>query len=235
MIKIINQRVLRREMRKIINYGLALGKTTKTQPLYPTPSGLNIKVHKNPFLDTTDDVWAMYRVHKEVKCGGVPNHIPDGYTKSGGLGFCNKEIKDRDIMFSIQKAPKRDPKTLSVDKDEQMQYLKSRVKIGDVITPPHFYIKDPQLQPHYYIDELWSKGKNTGTNAIKSIVLDSLNDPQTQGRVLLEASRIDGKTHPVGFYYKLGFRSTSPRINERCAKWLAEGGKLENAPWGGGW
>lgn len=57
MIKIINQRVLRREMRKIINYGLALGKTTKTQPLYPTPSGLNIKVPKNPFLDTTDDVW----------------------------------------------------------------------------------------------------------------------------------------------------------------------------------
>ena len=48
--------------------------------------------------------------------------------------------------------------------------------------------------------------------------------------MLIDACCIDGKTAPGGFYYKLGFRFTNPTENEACAKWLAAGGKRENAP-----
>lgn len=236
MIKAINQKYLLTEMRDIIEHVFELGKTTKKQPLYPTPSGMNIKVPQNPFLDTTNV--AMCRARKDAACDSVFAPIPDGYTKDGGIGFFSKEIKDKDIILEIQKPPKKDPKDrlglCSVDEEEMRQYLDNRVKIGELITPPHFYRKQLQLEPHYYIDELWSQGKNTGTNAIKDVVMQSLDDPQTQGRVLLNACCIDGKTDPTGFYYKLGFRSTNPYTNNECAKWLAEGGKRENAPCMGG-
>lgn len=85
---------------------------------------------------------------------------------------------------------------------------------------------------HYYIDQLFGDGKGAGTRQVQDIVLKSLKDPQTRGRVLLEAACIDGhKTHPAGFYYKLGFRHTREDDNIELAKWLKEGGKRENAPW----
>lgn len=85
---------------------------------------------------------------------------------------------------------------------------------------------------HYYIDQLFGDGKGAGTRQVQDIVLESLKDPETRGRVLLEAASIDGhKSHPAGFYYKLGFRHTCDDGNIELAKWLKEGGKRENAPW----
>lgn len=81
-----------------------------------------------------------------------------------------------------------------------------------------------------HIGKLWSGGKGTGTKAVQDVVRQSLNNPRTCGRVILEACCIDGKTAPGGFYYKLGFRFADPNKNEECAKWLASGGKRENAP-----
>lgn len=95
--------------------------------------------------------------------------------------------------------------------------------------PPHYediYV----LLPHYRIDELWSRGKGTGKAAVKNVVLSSLMNPKTKGRVTLDACCIDGKTSPAGFYYKLGFRMPDPYSNEELEQWVKNGGNRENAP-----
>ena len=97
---------------------------------------------------------------------------------------------------------------------------------------PDYYIKKGNWSDHYYIDQLFGDNKGAGTRQVQKIVLQSLKDSQTRGRVLLEAASIDGyKTHPAGFYYKLGFRHTCEDFDLKLAKWLKEGGKKENAPW----
>ena len=221
MIIRINQPYLKQAMQEIILNGLQLGKTTVTKgkAIYPTPSGMNIKIPQNPFLNSYNQARIQY--HKEIDCDTLLHPIPDGYTKDIGLGFCNRETKE-DLILTIAKN--------AIKPEFGNRFRDLKVKIGELITPPHLYLKGPQLRPHYYIDELWSTGKNTGTNAIKDVVLHSVNDIDTQGRVMLEACSIDGRTSPVGFYYKLGFRATDPETNNRCAKWLAEGGKRYNAP-----
>ena len=84
---------------------------------------------------------------------------------------------------------------------------------------------------HYYVEELYGDGNGAGTQQVQRVVLNSLRDSQTRGRVLLDAASIDGRTHPAGFYYKLGFRHTCEDNNIKLAKWLKGGGKKKNAPW----
>lgn len=215
-----NQQYLNSTMQELLMNGLKLGKNaSKNKDVYPTPSGLNVKIPQNPFIKT--QLNAIVRYHKEADYDTVFNSIPDGYTTNRTMGFCDRESK-QDLTLIIAKR---------AVKARFGNYFKDlKVKIGELITPPHLYLKDPKLKPHYYIDELWSLGKDTGTNAIKSVVLQSLKDSDTQGRVMLDACCIDGFTSPVGFYYKLGFRATDPSINEKCAKWLSEGGKKETSP-----
>ena len=94
------------------------------------------------------------------------------------------------------------------------------------------YVTKGKWSSHYYVYELFGDGNSAGTRQIQRVVLDSLKDSQTRGRVLLEAASIDGgKTHPAGFYYKLGFRHTCEDFNIKLDKWLKAGGEKENSPW----
>lgn len=82
-----------------------------------------------------------------------------------------------------------------------------------------------------YIDKVYASGNGSGTKEIKKIVAESLANPTTQGRVALSAECLNSqKGHPLGFYYKLGFRSVNEKYNKACEKWLAAGGKKEMAP-----
>ena len=77
------------------------------------------------------------------------------------------------------------------------------------------YPKDYFNQCVMRVDLLESRGRGSGTRAIKQVVSESLKDEQTKGRVCLLASNInDAESHPFLFYYKLGFRSTEDYINE---------------------
>lgn len=104
-------------------------------------------------------------------------------------------------------------------------------------TTPHWEfwnIKPPTeayaTKPAIYIDKLYASGKGSGTRKIKSIVKNSL-DPETQGRVVLDAMLLDPqKGHPVGFYYKMGFRACDDGINKACEEWIKKGGKKHLAP-----
>ncbi|MBD5401406.1 hypothetical protein HDR58_01200 [bacterium] len=84
--------------------------------------------------------------------------------------------------------------------------------------------------PHYHLDKLWTTGRGSGTNSVQDLVRKSLQDPKTQGRVMLDACCIDGETAPGGFYYKLGFRFINESVNKECQEWIAKGGKREDAP-----
>ena len=86
------------------------------------------------------------------------------------------------------------------------------------------------LQAHYYVSYLWSDGKREGTNHIQEVVIKSLEDSRTDGRVILDAQMIDGETSPAGFYYKLGFRFANNQYNKILEKWLKKSGKKIDAP-----
>lgn len=87
-----------------------------------------------------------------------------------------------------------------------------------------------EYKPCYKIEHLFSHVKGQGKEAVKNVVLKSLQDTRTNGRVILQADIIDGKTSPAGFYYKMGFRSTNHVNNLELEEWLKSGGKRENAP-----
>lgn len=87
---------------------------------------------------------------------------------------------------------------------------------------------------HIYIDKLVTgkeQSRGTGTRTIQKIVRESLADPDCQGRIRGEVMPIDiSRGSSLGFCYKLGFRAERPDINEKCAKWLAEGGEKSKVP-----
>ncbi|MBR1460188.1 hypothetical protein IJ596_00945 [bacterium] len=89
---------------------------------------------------------------------------------------------------------------------------------------------DYVFTPHYVLDKLHAAKKGDGTFKIQSLVEKSLKDPDTKGRVMLEACCEDRVTAPGGFYYKLGFRFVHPQYNKECEQWLKMGGKYEDAP-----
>ena len=100
-------------------------------------------------------------------------------------------------------------------------------KKGQTITSPARKEEIQTRRPYYTIKKLQSGGKGTGTTAIQELVKKSVADPRTEGRVIIDAQCIDGKTYPAGFYYKLGFRFGNPIQNEHLEQWLQAGGKRE--------
>ena len=93
---------------------------------------------------------------------------------------------------------------------------------------------DYEYAPYYKLDKLWAKSKGDGTSGIQTVLLKSIVDNDTQGRVLLDACCFDNKTAPGAFYYKLGFRFNNPLTNKECEQWIKSGGKYEDAPFATG-
>ena len=82
-----------------------------------------------------------------------------------------------------------------------------------------------------YIDKIKADGHGLGTKEIQRLVRLSLQNPETQGRVALYAECVNNSQgHPLGFYYKLGFRSIDAKINDACKQWLLHGGGKETSP-----
>lgn len=168
----------------------------------PTHNALNIN-HFPKF--------AMCQSHKAG--GGLATVYPESYVK-----------KER-VFVPEYKYTKRFTKETTASGETKF------VRKPVIQTVPAHFEDDATWLPHYYLDKLWTTGKSSGTNSVQALVRQSLQDPATQGRVMLDACCIDGETAPGGFYYKLGFRFVNDLTNKECAKWLAEGGKRENAPW----
>lgn len=99
--------------------------------------------------------------------------------------------------------------------------------------PRDYYIKTNGqniLKPHYFIKFLWGDGNREGTNFVQDVVIKSLEDKRTNGRVMLNAKKIDARTSPAGFYYKLGFRFLEEKFNKILEQWKTLGGTKLNAP-----
>ena len=91
-------------------------------------------------------------------------------------------------------------------------------------------VEDKFIKPHYHLDKIISNDKGYGTEKIKKLVKESLENPITDGRVTLDCCCIDGKTCPAGFYYKLGFRFGDSSLNKVMEDWIQAGGLREEAP-----
>lgn len=120
-------------------------------------------------------------------------------------------------------------------------FVRSNFSINNAPNPDLYYFKtndsfylnldnDEIVEPYYYISKLWSMGKGSGTKGVHEVVHKSLQDKDTMGRVFLDAERMDGKTSPAGFYYKLGFRFKDKSKNEILQNWLKHGGQKSTAP-----
>ena len=139
-------------------------------------------------------------------------NFSDGAKK---LAVGTKQIKDRfvkkyNIVYFLQNN--------SVAKTSPNGYALSRK--GDEII----------LKPTYVILHLESFEKGQGKEAIKEVVLKSLCNSESQGRVMLMAETIDGKNSPAGFYYKLGFRFENEECNKTMQNWIKKGGSKASAP-----
>ena len=104
---------------------------------------------------------------------------------------------------------------------------------NDTKYPRDYYVKSGGkniLKPHYFIKFLWGDGNREGTNFVQDVVVKSLKDKRTNGRVILDAKKIDAGTSPAGFYYKLGFRFLDEKFNEILKQWQNMRGSKFNAP-----
>ena len=104
---------------------------------------------------------------------------------------------------------------------------------NDTKYPRDYYVKSREkniLKPHYFIKFLWGDGNREGTNFVQDVVIKRLKDERTNGRVILDAKKIDAKTSPAGFYYKLGFRFLDETLNKILQQWKISGGTKFNAP-----
>lgn len=116
------------------------------------------------------------------------------------LKCCNKQF-----ITETKKNPK-----LKLRKADCFSYVE--ITDGNIKGLPDYYKNKPAMD----IAILRSYYLGAGTRAIKNVVKESLKNPKTQGRVTLTAACVDNMTNPLGFYYKLGFRSIFQRDNKMC-------------------
>ena len=76
--------------------------------------------------------------------------------------------------------------------------------------------KRQYLKNCYIIDYIQSPKQRCGlgTEAIKSLAEKAMFDPKAQGRIVTFSSPMIKESSPALFFYKLGFRFTSPQAND---------------------
>ena len=118
-------------------------------------------------------------------------------------------LKEYARLSGVQHVIQTKPQAIPVAKKAFCSYKKE---------PCIFYWGFPEeykCRQVYDIDLLSSRGKGTGTAAIKSVLRESIADLESEGRVTLLAANIDASTpHPFLFYYKLGFRAADEYYNQ---------------------
>ena len=191
----------------------------KTKEFFSTDIRPRIKssktLERSPKVETfTHNIPYCYSC--KAKGGGAFGSMPDYYTTKR-----NVHIEAEPEYWTVKRNSR--VRAVKCDKDTPGAIYHPSVPAHDEIW------KD--WSDYYHIQKILGDGQGAGTAQVRQVVLESLIDNQTRGKVLLEATCIDGKTHPAGFYYKLGFRHTNEQFNIELEKWLKEGGKKENAPW----
>ena len=74
----------------------------------------------------------------------------------------------------------------------------------------------------YELEDIQSPERYSGwgTETMRSLLEMSIQDKDTNGRIIVNAKVTDGETSPVGFFYKLGFRFTDKNLNSQMDDWL---------------
>lgn len=114
--------------------------------------------------------------------------------------------------------------TINYGKKEGVEFLEETGRL------PEYYLKETQrgrklnLKPYIHVSDLEAKkkGVKAGTKLMKQALADSLKQG-TGGRILLDAECMDNIHSPIPFYFKLGFRSVNPKINELAKNCIISG------------
>lgn len=156
------------------------------------------------------------------------------WTRTGGKSL----LAARPVKINtcgLKYAPHLEKDTFQLCKKNNSLYSSQRGVLSYTHTTKWPWMIEPPLdyanKDILYIDKLYANGNGQGTKKIQELVRLSLENPKTEGRVALSAECLNtSKGHPLGFYYKLGFRSTNDKLNKACEQWLLNGGAKELAP-----
>lgn len=114
--------------------------------------------------------------------------------------------------------------TINYGKQEGVEFLEESGRL------PEYYLKETQrgkrinLKPYIHVSDVEAiqKGVRAGTKLMQQALHDSIKSG-AGGRILLDAECLDNMHSPVPFYFKLGFRSVNPEINELAARCINKG------------
>ena len=110
------------------------------------------------------------------------------------------EVSSKEVEKNMELMNRYKLITFNFPTKRYANYLKSCYKIDSIEAPQRY--------------------QGAGTKAIQSVLERSLEDKDTQGRLVVYAEIIDGETSPAGFFYKLGFRFVDKSMNEQMENWL---------------
>ena len=164
---------------------------------------------------------------------GVSNTSREKDATPGYMKICAPKVKykkinasDKRMAFGIY--PEDYVYEIIVNKPNEMNvYIKAPLLgitggLGQAANKDSNVIKKYYFNSCYELEDILApeRYKGWGTETIKSILAISLEDKDTNGRIILNAKITDGETSPVGFFYKLGFRFTDKNLNNQMEEWM---------------
>lgn len=102
--------------------------------------------------------------------------------------------------------------------------------IGQSLVSPTYKYKVKYLKNCYIIDYIQSPKAHCGlgTEAIKNLAEKAMFDPKAEGRIVTFSAPMLKESSPALFFYKLGFRFTSPEANKYMEECLIK--KIPDIP-----
>ena len=165
---------------------------------------------------------------------GVSNTSREKDSTPGYMKICTPKIKYKKINASDKRMafgtyPEDYVYEISIDKPNDVSlYIKTPLLgitggIGQANkNNDSSIIKKYYFNSCYELEDILApeRYQGWGTDTLKSLLEMSIQDKDTNGRIILNAKVTDGETSPVGFFYKLGFRFTDKNLNAQMDDWL---------------
>lgn len=141
----------------------------------------------------------FHKIRKNEKYQ-VQGNFPEDYVITTEVEASSKQLeKNMELMSRYRLI------TFKLPQKQMLTYLKDCYMIDYLVSPERY--------------------EGAGTKAVQGLLDRSMSEKDTEGRIVVMAKIIDGKTSPAGFFYKLGFRFVDNEFNDIMDKWMIK--KLE--------
>ncbi len=182
-------------------------------------------------ITTTMDVRPQMAVAK-------PTPSVSSFTMPPILGFKSIPLKEK-AQIRIKKIKRGDNLIVPGDiDDDYVDIVEETISnnsggnffASQDIVQPVFKRKMKYLKNCYIIDYIQSPKQRCGlgTEAVKNLAEKAMFDPKAEGRIVTFSAPLVKESSPALFFYKLGFRFTSPEANERMEECIVK--KIPDIP-----